>query len=210
MLVVAGGATAIATPARGGGSKLQPVGAKQPPAGAQLPACDPVTYEPPGGAEGACTLDQFTAVTADRGHAVALKGLTLGVGDVQPISVIKVRGGSLHPLATDAWVAVEVQVKNTSDRPAQLRDEQFNLLDGATRYHDAPEATDSERDGLTKPNKKLGSGKIRTGTLVFAVPIADAGTLSTSPGSLLFAGFGGDWGFSKFADNAFGSIRLAP
>jgi len=54
--------------------------ARQPPAGACLSTCDPVSFAPPGGIEGACTLDRWTVVAADKGHTAALKGLTLDVG----------------------------------------------------------------------------------------------------------------------------------
>jgi hypothetical protein len=152
--------------------------------------------------------DRWTAVAADRNSSVALKGLALGVVDVQQITTIKEGGGSLHPLPSDAWIQVTAQVKNTSGRPARLRDEQFNLLLGTTRFHDAPEATSSEHDGLTRGTKKLGGGKVRTGTIEFAVPVADAATATAPSSALLFAGFGGDWAFSTFPDDAFGLVRL--
>jgi hypothetical protein len=210
-LVVGGGGISSGSTAgsSGGGSKLAPVGAKQPRGGAQLPSCDPVSLDPPGRIEGACTLTQVTVVAADKDHAVALKALIFDVVDVKQVNTITVPGGSYHPIAPETWIAIKVQVKNTSGRAAQLRDEQVNLLIGATRYPDITEATGiAEADSITKPNKKLGKGETRSGTVVFGVPSSDVGKLTTSPSALLFTGFGGDWGFSEFPGNVFGVIRL--
>lgn len=191
------------------GSKLAPIGAKQPKAGATLPPCDQASLALPGDVEGACTLDSNAVAAANGDHAVALKALTLDVVDVKQITTIKIGSGSIHPLATDAWIAIKVQVKNTSGKAALLRDEQFNLLLGTTRSGVHPEATSSEPDWLTKAKRKLANGKVRSGTIVFAVPVADAGTVSTAPSALLFAGFGGDWAFAQFPGNTFGLIRLS-
>lgn len=210
--VLAFGASAVAlgsTAAASSASKLAPVGAREPKTGVHLESCDPVSLDPPGGVEGSCALDANTVVAADKAHSVALTSLSVDVLSVKQITTIKIGSGSIHPLATDAWIAIKVQVKNTSGKAAQLRDEQFNLRLGTTRSEVHPEATSSEPDSLTKTKQKLGNGKVRSGTLVFAVPVADAGMVSTAPSALLFAGFGGDWAFSQFPRHVFGLIRLS-
>jgi hypothetical protein len=210
VLVASGCALCLGSTASAGGlSNLKPVGAKQPKAGATLPPCDQASLAPPGGAEGACNLDSNAVAAANKNHAVALKALTLDVVDVKQITTIKIGSGSIHPLATDAWIAVRVQVKNTSGKTAQLRDDQFNLLLGTTRSGVQSEATSSEPDSLTKAKRKLANGKVRTGTIVFGVPVADAGLVTAAPSALLFAGFGGDWAFAQFPGNTFGVIRLS-
>lgn len=210
-LVVGGGGivSETAAGAAGNGSKLAPVGAREPKTGTRLENCDSVSLDPPGGVEGFCALDDNAVVVADKAHSVALKALTLDVVGVKQITTIKIGSGSIHPLETDAWIAIKVQVKNTSGKAAQLRDEQFNLRLGTTRYGVQPEATSSEPDSLTKPKQKLGNGKVRSGTIVFAVPVAEPGVVSTAPSALLFTGFGGDWGFSQFPRHVFGLIRLS-
>lgn len=207
---VAGGATSASGAASGGGSKLAPVGATQPSAGTDLPACDLAILGPPGGQEGACRSANQTVVAADRAHAVALKLLTLDVAKLAPIGRIKIGSGSIGPLdaTTKSWIAVTVHVKNTSGRAATFRDEQINLRLGAAQYATQPEATSSEPDSLTKANHKIGKGATVTGSVVFEVPTSDLGLLSTAPTALLFTGFGGDFAFNEFPGGALGAIRL--
>lgn len=203
---------AVASPggASGGGSKLAPVGATQPSATAKLPSCDPETVGLSVGQEGACRSGSETVVVANRAHAVALKLLTLDVVKVAPITRIKIGSGSIGPLdaSTNTWVAVTVQVKNTSGKAVAFRDEQINLRVGATQYATQPEATSSEPDTLTKANRKIGNGKTVTGSVVFEVPNSDVALLATSPTTLLFAGFGGDFAFNQFPGGAVGAVRL--
>jgi len=193
-----------------GGSKLAPVGAKQPSAAATLPTCDPETFGLPGGQEGACQSGSETVVAANRAHAVALKQLTLDVVNVAPITRIKIGSGSIGPLdaSTNTWVAITVQVKNTSGKAQTLRDEQINLRLGTTQYATQPEATSSEPDSLTKANHKVANGKTVTGRVVFEVLNSDLALLAASPTTLFFASYGGDFAFNQFPGGALGAIRL--
>jgi hypothetical protein len=162
------------------------------------------------GKEGACRSGEETVVAANRAHAVALKTLTLDVVKVAPITRIKIGSGSIGPLdaSTNTWVAVTVQVKNTSGKAVAFRDEQINLRLGAKQYATQPEATSSEPDTLTKANGKIGNGKTVTGSVVFEVPNTDLGLLTASPSTLLFTGFGGDFAFAQFPSGAVGAVRL--
>jgi Domain of unknown function (DUF4352) len=207
---VAFGAASAGGARSSGGSKLAPVGATQPSAAANLPACDLDVFGPPGGQEGACRSTNETVVAADRAHAVALKLLTLDIAKLAPVARIRIGSGSIGPLDpnTNAWIAFTVHVKNTSGRAATFRDEQINLRLGATQYPTHPEATSSEPDSLTKANHKIGNGKTVTGSVVFEVPNSDLGLLAVSPTALLFTGFGGDFDFNQFPGGAVGAIRL--
>jgi hypothetical protein len=207
---VAHGAESAGGAGSGGGSKLAPVGATQPSAGAKLPACDLNGFGPPGGQEGACQSSSVTVVAADRAHAVALKLLTLDVVNLVPIARIKIGIGSIGPLDpnTNTWIAFKVQIKNTSGRTVAFRDGQIDLRLGATQFPTHPEATSSEPGSLTKANRKIGNGKTITGSVVFEVPKSDLGMLTAPPTSLLFTGFGGDFGFDQFPGRAVGAIRL--
>jgi Domain of unknown function (DUF4352) len=204
------GAESAGGASSGGGPKLAPVGATQPPAAATLPVCDLDVFGPPGGQEGACRSTNVTVVAADRAHAVALKLLTLDVAKLAPVARIKIGSGSIGPLDpnTNAWIAVTVHVKNTSGKAAAFRDEQINLRLGATQYATHPEATSSEPDSLTTANRKIGNGKTVTGSVVFEVPNSDLGLLAASPTALLVTGFGGDFGFNQFPGGVVGAIRL--
>ena len=208
-LAVVVGAVALIAATRAG-SGLPPVGARQPSAGAQLPGCDASIFAAPGDVEGACRDGDVTIAAADRAHAVALKTLTLAVMKVSPIGRIKIGDGSIGPLnpAANTWVAVKVQVKNTSGRTATVRDEQLNLRLGATRYETAPEASTSVPNALTTVSHKIANGKVTTGTVVFELPTSNLGMLTSSPTALLFAGFGGDFAFAQFPSQTIGSIRL--
>ena len=207
---VASGAATAGGSGNGGGSKLAPVGAKQPSAATTLPPCAPEALGPLDGQEGACRSGDQTVVAADRAHAVALMGLTLDVAKVAPVGRIKIGSGSIGPLDpdTNAWVAVTVHVKNTSGKAATFRDEQIALRLGASQYATHPEATSSEPDSLTKANHKIGNGKTVTGRVVFEVPKSDLPQLATSPTALLVAGFGGDFSFNQFPGDAVGAVRL--
>ncbi len=208
LAVILGAVALIA--ATGAGSGLPPVGARQPSAGAQLPSCDASVFAAPGDVEGACRDGDVIIAAADRAHAVALKTLILAVTNVSPIGRIKIGDGSIGPLdpTVNTWVAVKVQVKNTSGRTATVRDEQLNLRLGATRYETAPEASTSVPNALTKANHKIANGKVTTGTIVFELPTSNLGILTSSPTALLFTGFGGDFGLTEFPSQAIGSIRL--
>jgi hypothetical protein len=205
---VLGAAALVATVGTGG--SLAPVGARQPSPRTQLTSCDPQFFAPPGDIEGACLDGDVIIVAADRAHAVALNALVLDVTDIAPIGRIKIGNGSIGPLnpSANTWVAVKVQVKNTSRRSATLRDEQFNLRVRGIRYQPAPEATSEIPNTLTKANRKIAKGATTRGTLVFEVPNPDLGLLTTSPAALLFTGFGGDFAFSTFPTHAIGSVRL--
>ena len=204
------GAESTGATGSGGGSKLAPVGARQPSAGAKLSSCDLGVLGLPGGQEGACQSSDVTIVAADRAHSVALKTLTLDIVNLAPIDRITIGSGSIGPLDpnTKTWVALKVQVKNTSRKAVAFRDEQINLRLGATQYQIHPEATSSEPESLTKANRKIGNGKTITGSVVFEVPTTDLGMLATSPTAVLFTGFGGDFGFNQFPSRAVGVIRL--
>jgi hypothetical protein len=193
-----------------GGSRLSPVGARQPSRGATLSACDPAIFAAPGDTEGACEQGGVAIVTSDRKHAVALKSLTLDVVKVTPVTRIRIGNGSIGPLdpTMNAWFAIKLQVKNTSGRAVQLRDEQFSLRLGTTRYPLAPEATSSEPDSLTRANHKLRRGKAATGTVIVEIPVSDVQALDIAPTALLFTGPGGDFAFNEFPSNAVGAIRL--
>jgi Domain of unknown function (DUF4352) len=208
-LAVIVGAVALIAATRAG-SGLPPVGAKQPTAGAQLPTCDASIFAAPGDVEGACRGGDVTIAAADRAHAVALKTITLAVTNVSPIGRIKIGDGSIGPLdpTANTWVAVKVQVKNTSGRTAAVRDAQLNLRLGATRYETAPEASTSVSNALTKASHKIANGKVTTGTVVFELPTSNLGMLTSSPTALLFSGFGGDFAFAQFPSQAVGSICL--
>lgn len=207
---VALGAEGAGSATSGGGSKLAPVGARQPSAAMQLPVCDLEAFGPLGGREGACRSNNVTVVAADRAHAVALKLLTLDVSSVARIARIKIGSGSIGPLdpSTKAWIAVTVHVKNTSGKAVAFRDAQMNLRLGATQYPTHPEATSSVTNSLTKPNHKIGNGKTVSGSVVFEVPNTDLALLDATPTALLFTGFGGDLGFNQFPGGAVGAIRL--
>jgi hypothetical protein len=205
---ILGAVAVVATAGAGGG--LSPIGARQPAAGAQLPSCDPAVFAPPGDVEGACRDGDVIIAAADRAHAVALKTLILDVRDVAPIGRIKIGDGSIGPLdpTANTWVAVKVRVKNLSGRTATVRDGEVNLRVGAIRYETAPEASSSVPNSLTKANRKIASGKVATGTVVFEVPTSALGMLMSSPSALVLTGFGGDFGLSEFPTHAIGAIRL--
>ncbi len=193
-----------------GGSKLAPVGATQPAAGTKLSDCDLGILGPPGGQEGACQSSNVTLVAADRAHAAALRLVALDVVTVAPIGRIAIGSGSIGPLdpSTKTWIAVKVQVKNTSGKAAAFRDQQINLRLGPTQYQTHPEATSSEPDSLTKANRKIGNGKTITGSVVFEVPTSALGMLTASPTTVLFTGFGGDFAFNQFPGGALGAVHL--
>lgn len=206
--VILGAVALVTTTGTGGG--LPPIGARQPSVGAQLPNCDARFFAAPGDVEGACRDGDVTIAAADRTHAVALKTLILDVRDVAPIGRIKIGSGSIGPLDPNAstWIAVMVQVKNTSGRTATVRDEQLNLRVGATRYATAPEASSSVSNSLTRAKRKIANGKTTTGTVVFEVPKSETGMLVSSPTAVLFTGFGGDFGLGESSGHSIGAIRL--
>lgn len=192
------------------GSGLPPIGARQPAASAQLPACDAFLFALPGDREGACRSSDVTIVAADHDHAVALKALIVAVRKVRPIGRIKFGRDSIGPLdqIANKWIAVTMEVKNTSGRTATVRDGQLNLRVGAIRYPTQPEGSAAVPNSLTRANRKIASGATTTGTAVFEIPTADVGLLMSAPSALLFTGFGGDFGLSELPGNAIGAIRL--
>jgi hypothetical protein len=194
----------------GAGNGLPPIGARQPGAGAEVPACDGVLFALPGDREGACQTSGVTIVEVNHDHAVALKTLTVAVRKVTPIARITIGRGSIGPLdpIANRWVAVTMEVKNASRRAATVRDGQLNLRVGAVRYPTQPEGSGAVPNSLTRANRRLASGATTTGTAVFEVPAADVGMLMSAPSALLFTGFGGDFGLSTFPGNAIGAIRL--
>jgi hypothetical protein len=211
VFAIVAGVPSTASVADGGvGSALKPVGATQPSPRVKLPDCDATATGLSGGQEGACRLNNVTVVAVDHAHAVALKLLTVDVVNVTPIGRIKIGSGSIGPLDPNAntWVAFRLQMKNTSHRPVTFRDEQLNLRLGANDYPTQPEATSSEPDSLTRPNRKIQNGKTITGSVVFEVPTSDLGMLTTAPASLRFTGFGGDFSFNQFPGGAVGVLRL--
>jgi hypothetical protein len=206
--VVLGAVSLAVTAAAGAG--VPPIGARQPPSGARLPTCDANLFTPPGDREGACQSGDVTIATANRAHAVALKSLTVAVRQVQPIGRIKIGNGSIGPLdpAANTWIAVTIEVKNTSGHTATVRDEQLSLRVGGTRYPTQPEAGSSIPNSLTTASRKIGSSKTTTGTTVFEIPAVEVGMLTSAPSAVLFSGFGGDFGLNGIPGNTIGAIRL--